>query len=179
MIKRTNRKNFVNKNGIENYNFDYKKEIEIYRFLCGEKMNNKQFNGLNVHEQFSTYTEWENYVANKYTNYPIDGLKEFSRYLNHKIRTCYPEREFINPMASAFISSILTFFVTEFANLSNVEATFRLIIFAVLLSAVIIFLLLSYVMTYILKICKNNSFTENFFIDYKEIVDKVIKERLL
>lgn len=42
MAKRTNRKSFIKRNGIENYKFDYTKEFNRYRFLCGEKMSKKQ-----------------------------------------------------------------------------------------------------------------------------------------
>ena len=69
------------------YNFDLETELKIYR-----KVGNK--NG------FCNYSEWENYVLNKYGNkrYTESSLKNFLHYLNKNQRTIVRELSGSDPM---------------------------------------------------------------------------------
>ena len=173
MTKRESRKAFFHKNGIENYFFDYNEEIRIYSFLCGEKMTKKEYLKLKDNEKLSKYAEWESYVRNKYSNYPIDGLKEFSRYLNHRMRMYYPERNFIGPVASALIAAILTLLLDNI-NL-DLPSIWAFALYALIIVSLSVFICL--LIIDISKMYYNNSFKENFYKDYKEIIDILIEEK--
>lgn len=69
------------------YNFDLETELKIYR-----KVGNK--NG------FCNYSEWENYVLNKYGNkrYTESSLKNFLHYLKKNQRTIVRELSGSDPM---------------------------------------------------------------------------------
>lgn len=178
MVKRKNRKSFIHENGVENYDFDFNKEIRRYLFFCGEQMTRKQWKLLKSDEKFYSYTEWKSYVKNKYSNYPVEGLREFSRYLNHRLRKTSPTREFISPCVSAICSCILTFHFTEifnkeFDNLTMIVGIITIFVIAACFSSNI-----SWLVVKISELFFDNSIKENFFKDYKEIIDSIIKEKV-
>lgn len=83
------------------YNFDLETELKIYR-----KVGNK--NG------FCNYSEWENYVLNKYGNkrYTESSLKNFLHYLKKNQRTIVSKKEgwssTIMPMVILIITILST-----------------------------------------------------------------------
>lgn len=178
MVKRKNRKSFIHENGVENYDFDFNKEIRMYLFFCGEQMTREQWKLLQEDEKIYSYKEWESYVKNKYSNYPVEGLKEFSRYLNHRLRKTSPAREFISPCVSALFSCILTFYVTEIFNIGFGNLALIVGAIAIFVIAVCFFSNIGWFVIKFAELFWNNSIKENFFKDYKEIIDNIIKEKV-
>lgn len=175
MVKRKNRNKFFYENGVGNYDFNFNKEIRKYIFLCGEKMTRKQWKLLQEDEKFYAYEEWKSYIENKYSNYPVNGLREFSRYLNHMLRKTLPTKEFISPYASAILSCVLTFYVAEISNIGFGNSVMLVVLFIIL-----IFLCFSigYLVIKLVQLFWHNSIKECFYKDYKEIIDNIIKEKV-
>lgn len=178
MEYRKDRKSFVHKNGIKNYSFDYNKEIRIYLFLCGERMSKREYVKLEKNEKMYTYSEWKSYIRNKCIGCPINGLKEFSRYLNHRGRVYSPEREFISPIASAMVSGIISFFVTEYSDIIlGIEITSFIDYTVVVVFILFMCVVVSYFIIQISGMYHKTNIKENFFKDYKEIIDEIIIEK--
>lgn len=174
---RKDRKKIIHQNGIENYCFDYNKELRIYLFLCGERLSKKEYKKLQDNEKMYTYAEWKSYIRNKYIKYSINALKEFSKYLNHRGRLYSPEREFINPMVSAIVSAFISFIITQYSMMANIGSVS--VAFGIVMILVVLFMgiFAGYFIVKISEIFFDNSIKENLFKDYKEIIDDIIIEK--
>lgn len=84
------------------YNFDLEKELKIYR-----KVGNK--NG------FCNYSEWENYVLNKYGNkrYTESSLKNFFHYLKKNQRVIVSKKESWSSTIMPMVILIITILSTS------------------------------------------------------------------
>lgn len=90
------------------HEFNLKSEKNIYCYVCCKRVKKKALRDLNEELKFETYQQWKQYVCNKYQNYNIDELIEFSRYLNQMIRNLKPSHEYSSIVASALTSVIFT-----------------------------------------------------------------------
>lgn len=172
MKNRKQRRN-IKSIGIEQYNFDFAREKNIYCYVCCSRLKKKELRTINSQYKFESYLDWERYVQNKYKNCSDDQLKQFSRYLNQNIRNVKPGKEYINicfPVIVTLAFSKYLEYVGVFEWNSNILLVF---IYVVIMFALLLFImiLLSYILTPLL----DNNIVENMFKDYKEIIDDMIK----
>lgn len=161
------------------YGFDSELELIIYRYLCRFHTKKKKLHALHNDLKFDTYRQWKQYVCNRYSNYRNEELMEFSRYLNHKKR-CTSIFQIYWPIVAPIIISVLSSTVVQKAydmyydNYKN-SSLFTLILQAFFILVVIIGLIISVIKaSYILL---ENSMEENFYTDYKEIIDEMIQQK--
>lgn len=172
-------KSFIYDNGKQNYDFDYSEELVIYKFLCGERITRKQYIKLEKNKELIfTYVDWEKRIKEKYSCYYIDILKEFSRYLNHRLRMNSPQKEYINSVLSAVVASIIAGVLSQ---QSEILAGIGVSIYGFILELVVAVSMgiagTYFVTKMLLGIFDDYTTKENFFRDYKEIVDNIIKEK--
>jgi len=104
-----NRKKYkitLNKRGEESFQFFFEKELNIYWCLCRAPGYKKIIKKVDEGELFDSYKEWKAYIQDKYSNQNEEGLEEFSRYLNQRLRNLRPGRqanELYIPVALALI----------------------------------------------------------------------------
>ena len=173
ILKRNKRKSFIKANGIKNYGFDFDKEFNKYLFLCGEKIKKSQWKKLDDNDKFYTYEEWETSIKNKYTVYSMKALEQFYKYLNHCQRKIQPHKEFINTYVSALFAFIIGFGVNT---LSGIDIIDEQVIARIWL--VFIIIIFSFVIKIGIRLFTNKNITYDFYSDYKEIIDNIIKEKL-
>lgn len=181
ILKRDKRKSFIKANGIKNYGFNFKKEFNKYLFLCGERIKKSQWKKLDDNDKFYTYEQWETSIKTKYSVYSIKALEQFYKYLNHCQRKVQPDKEFINPYISALFTLIMTFFVTVLCAKTISEEQFSLdceFLIKFVLLLIIVSVILSLVIKLGIKSFTNKSIEYDFYSDYKEIIDNIIKEKL-
>ena len=175
-MKRKSRQNSIHERGIEQYDFDFSKEIAIYKFLCAETLTKKQKKLLLETEKFNTYEAWKNFIEDKYSNYPIEGLKEFSRYLSHQARKTTPTRELSSSFISAMFSCILTFFITKLYS-EIFDYTVFVTIFLFFIIALAYCLTIPKLIVMSSELFFDNSIKEALYKDYKEIIDSIVKAK--
>ena len=171
--------------GKENFNFDYNKELDAYKYLCGKRMVKRRYKALQENLKFSSYREWSEYIMERYKDYSVDSLSEFSRFLNQGLRNTKPNqkvREMIVPiLLTAFFTSVFNQLLTRSAVEFDVKTSSVItIIVAICLVAVAIVVITFLVMlvTYetITPIWEQETI-RCFLEDYKEIIDQIIQEK--
>lgn len=181
MLKKKKNKRSLKLIGKRKYDFDITLEKQIYSCLCCSYGAKKAFKKLDVKLKFNSYHEWKQYICDKYKYYCKDDLIEFSRYLNQNIRDAKPFYEFWD----LFIPFILTFLAgygtDKFLGLKfdflewSIFPIFSAIIILLLLVIIFVLPLLLLIRQIIIPIFDNN-IEENFFKDYKEIIDDMIRK---
>lgn len=158
------------------YNFDFYSEKNIYCYLCCVDSRKKKIKKLDEKLKFVSYSQWKQYICNKYENYDKDELEEFSRYLNQRIRNIKPGREYLNIILPCFITLAFTISIDKILDLNlNTTSISNLgsVIIIIFLSILFIISMFSIIRNTFLPI-KENSGDTNLLIDYKEIIDEMI-----
>ena len=164
--------------GKKNYEFDYIKEKNAYMYLCCLRMKKKDRKNLSENMKFDTYKEWVEYIKSKCTTYSDDKLKEFSRYLNQRLRNTKPEHEYWSLLGPIFLTLLFTqlpdiirgIVDADLSSLPLLGKIIYLLFAGVLISPVI------YCMWSMVKPIWDNNTDEHFFEDYKAIIDRMIEE---
>lgn len=161
------------------YNFDPETEKMIYRYLCCFRIKRNKLNTLHKDLRFDTYQQWKHYVCDKYSNYRNEELMEFSRYLNYERRLTISLNKYLEMIMPILISLL---FANSFGEVCN--KYFEIIkntnlLYMVLLSClgmvVIIFLIYQLIKTFYPML--ENNIDENFYADYKEIIDEIVERK--
>lgn len=176
--------------GKRNYDFDFGQEKKIYSYLSCYKMNKKSEASI-ANFRFDSYKAWKDYVAKKYSNYDIDKLEEFNRYLNLRIRNTKYSKTYwgiISPVLLAvLIDPVLEMFLSIFTN-SHIDAgvatgilELGYIVFistlANLISTVILIAAIIFIIYYFIEPLSVNNVDYYFLSDYKEIIEDLIEKR--
>lgn len=176
MINKRKSGRTLNNIGIRWHNFDFQSEKNIYSYLCCDKMKKRALKKLDEKLKFVSYSQWKQYICNKYENYNKDELIEFSRYLNQRIRNINPSREYLNIILPCFITLAFTVSIDKILDL-NLETTsisdLGSLIIIIFLSILFIISMFSVIRNTFIPI-KENSGDTNILIDYKEIIDEMI-----
>ncbi|MDD3251941.1 MAG: hypothetical protein PHV18_05205 [Lachnospiraceae bacterium] len=184
------------------YNFDSNKELCIYKNLCESKEPKKLVLKKIDNCNFNTYSQWNAYVRKKYEVAPLQGLKEFKRYLNNRRRLAGTINNWWNLFLLPFFTTFLCTFIVDslkempIFNLTNLDETLQmipriniiiyqvliilLILIMILLAsspAIIIFISLFVFMRSLLKTSMENELEKVFYSDYIEIINVLIKEK--
>lgn len=158
------------------HNFDFQSEKNIYCYLCCDKMKKRALKKLNEKQKFVSYSQWKQYICNKYENYDKDELEEFSRYLNQRIRNIKPGKEYFNIILPCFITLAFTISIDKIwdlnLNTTSISNLGRMIVI-IFLSILFIISMFSIIRNTFMPI-KENSGDTNLLIDYKEIIDGMI-----
>ncbi|MDE6750265.1 MAG: hypothetical protein K2K21_14570 [Lachnospiraceae bacterium] len=179
MIKYKNTKKDFGKIGKRWHNFDLKSEKKIYCYLWFVRNGILKPQRLDNDLKFESYQQWKKYVNNKYENFNVGELIEFSRYLNQSLRIIKPTQEYMMIIMTALmtlsLSKLIDFFVNRNIELSNImlENIIRTVIYSIVFILSIFF----FVIPTFMPILKNDT-EKNFLSDYKEIIDEMISEKM-
>ena len=161
----------INKIGKDFYHFDYQQEEIIYKYVCCKRLKKKELEKINNNQRFDSYLQWEQYVFNKYKDFPKSKLVNFSRYLNQRIRDMKPFKEYI----LIVITVILTWFITAILtslikgdDLSDLPSWGKILYY----SSAFIFIFY-FICKMIIPINEDN-LEENLLLDYKEIIEEIL-----
>lgn len=159
--------------GREQYNFDYAKEKIIYKYVCHEYIGRKELKTLKSDEKFLSYTEWEAYVKNKYKNSCINGLRNFSRFLNLKMKNKKPVYESLGICIPVLLTLVGDkFFLSDMQHFGDENVDWILPLITILVSV-----FLGIFVYKLLEPIWNCNVDVNFLKDYKEIIDNMICEK--
>lgn len=175
MLKKK-KKRSLNLIGKRKYDFDIKLEKQIYSCLCCSYGAKKAFKKLDAKLKFNSYHEWRQYVCNKYKGYHKKELIEFSRYLNQNMRNIRPLKEFWDLFVSIILTVLFTIGADKLLNfhLDYIKGSLlNFVIIYLLLLIIFVSPILMLIRQIIIPIFDNN-IEENFFRDYKEIIDDMI-----
>lgn len=166
MLKKNRRKRTLKVIGEECYKFDFELEEMIYRYMCCKQ---KRKNKLDEKLKFESYHQWKQYVRGKYEKYEDYHLTEFSRYLNQNIR----DKNNFAEYDKSVITVIITFAITEVMELL-INANW---ILELLINIIMTIVLIFFIVFQTLNMRINDELPKYLLIDYKEIIDEIIKER--
>lgn len=161
--------------GIRWYDFDFQLEKNIYCYLCCDKMKKRKLKKLDEKLKFVSYSQWKQYICDKYKNYNKDELMEFSRYLNQRIRNIKPSGEFIRLLFSAIITLVVTKMVEVFYLIDTTGLNSMLSIF--IMEFILIFFVVIPVILFLIETfipIREDNIDENLLKDYKEIIDEIL-----
>lgn len=155
----------------DNFLFDEGRELDIYRYLCGGK---KKISDC----LFKRYNDWKNYITNKYKNYKAQQLTEFSRFLNLQIR----KSKVLNPIIIMYFSPIISYYITYLISnwgdkVTQKQADSMNSQLAAGVSIVLGVCVLVGVVFVAYKIYSQESMKNEFYEDYKEIIDEIIEKK--
>lgn len=179
MFGRNKEKRTLDNRGKKEFEFDFQKEKIIYLYLWRLKGVKKKVKNLEGKIKFDKYEDWRQYVRKQYIDEGIERLKEFSRFLNQKIRNLEPNREYWNifiPILSALVIE------TGFDEISKTKIDTSGSVFWVgfiaqmILTLIIIISMVIFIIKVVLPLWDNN-IEKNFLEDYKEIIDEIIEEK--
>lgn len=143
-------------------------------------MSKKQWKMLDDSDKYYTYAVWKQNIRNKYELYPIEGLKEFSRYLNQCQRNLVPVQEDISNFISAMIAMFFTPVLDEVIEMVKPERLALGEVFVVM-EFLVLFVLVAPVVRYIIingyDVLSEAKLRNDFFADLKEIIDELIREK--
>lgn len=174
--------------GKRKYDFDISLEKDIYNYLSCYKMRRKVLDNLKDELRFDSYHKWRQYIREKYKDYDMDKLMEFSRYLNRELRGVKTGKAYWTMVIPVMLTLIITqisewilelnFNVSEEPlNLAEDQVEFILI----KIIAFVIVLAMGFGGYFLfLKKCLEPIFENDnekwFLMDYKEVVDGIIEE---
>lgn len=130
--------------------------------------------------RFETYQQWKQYVCNKFINYRTEELMEFSRYLNYEKRSTRPIHTYLEIVVPIVLSIMFTKTFEQACNIYyDLSKVSSLVIILLFFFVLLFILLLSLSIIKMMYPIFDNNIDENFYADYKEIIDDVIKERVV
>ena len=178
MIKKKSNYRALNDIGKVTYNFELDLETSIYRYICYKHVKKREKKRIEEYK-FYLYSEWRDYIHQKYENYDLKKLIEFSRYLNLRTRNIKPWNDYWTIITSIcltlFFSEIYKVLIDIFINKSDTNIVSYVIMCFVI--GIILYAGMIIVIWQTITPILNDSTKENMLIDYKEIIDDMIKEK--
>lgn len=185
----------------ERLNYDYNKEYDIYKYLCGGMRHKWQEKKIPKEKRFEAYTAWKEHVIACYETKDLDKLKEFRRYLNRCSRMEKSTKGMPNNIMLPLCISLITTIVTDaswenmFGESLNVIGNFAetygmslkvgilsiigviIFIVCVILVVLTIFIPIFFLIMKVFITAISEGETESFYEDYIEIMDEVITQK--
>lgn len=174
MIRRKKSKREIGDRGERWFGFHYDTERTIYGYVCCVYVKKGKLRKLSDKLKFESYHQWKQYIINKYKCFELDTLIEFSRYLNQRIRSVKPGYEFNSITAAAIMSWVVTKLMEDFI---EVEMAVKSNIICSMVTVIVTAAIVWAIVNLWYKCFWNNNTEENFYKDYKEIIDEIIEER--
>lgn len=183
-MKRKKRSCCIYSRGVNYYHFDFEKEFAVYKYLCGEKVTNKQWKYINDNNSFEFYGQWETYVRQKYQEYDVNKLSEFRKYLQHRKRKMELHNNYWNVTFSALMGCFLAGGVNGMLNgifileeqMQDIMSLKVNLLFLFVVCAVVSVAVFFLIMLYLDKIFAA-SLKRYFFEDYDHIIKNIIAEK--
>lgn len=172
MRRNENEKRNVTKIGKDSYNFDYSEEKDKYCYLCGVN-SKKLIRKIKDDDKIKTYSEWKQTILSKYEKNSIEELQEFSRYLNQRIRILEPIKDYKSIVISVYTAIVVTGMYNLIMEIQQLNLNSRVIIGLTLLPLLVIIIFLRWIINYI----SDANIKRSLFVDYKEIIDEMIKDK--
>lgn len=154
--------------------------MNIYNNLCLRRVSNKELKKIDNTLKFTTYSEWKQYIYNKYKDYDKEFLSEFSRYLNQGIRNMQPIREYSTLFFPIIIALATNELFKKALEINDILSDFSALV-NIVIGLILIFILYGTFFYIILTISRpiwDNNIEENMYKDYKEIIDEMLTEKL-
>lgn len=155
----------------DTFQFELYKEELIHRYLCKEKLSKKQMKQLDKNVRFERYKEWKTYIAERYNVCDKDSLIEFDKILNLLLQDSKTIDDYSRFIWTAYISTILTVFMTMFTDMSKI-GNISLIIGMIILPFGVGFVICKIYNEY-----ASGGKTILFLNDVKEIIQEMIENR--
>lgn len=161
--------------GKDEYNFDYEEEKAIYDFLCYRPLGKKQ--KVNDKHKFVLYSQWEQYICQKYQKVSSEKLKDFSRYLNLRKRQIKPNYESQKILVTIILTVVINTSIDTLFMIYKEKITCIILDIIACIITIIVAFIIALMATQLLDILEIDDVEENFYNDYKEIIDKIIENR--
>lgn len=169
--------------GKKKFGFDYSEEIIKYKYLIGEKMSGREWKNLKENEKFNSYFEWEASIKENNKQKTGKQLKEFDHYLDSRINMIEAEKEQSTIGYSVILASIISAFVTLFA---NQKCTDKIIIKGNLVfsipSNLVVFICVTLMVIYLISKVqlpvRSIIVEETLLKEYKKIIEEMLKENI-
>lgn len=186
----------------ERIGYNFKKEFDIYKYLCGNMKRKSQLRKIDDEMRFETYSAWERYVKSRFVGQNPDRLMEFSKFLNmHRRKEKTVDAISLNfflpfyiaIMAGIFVPDIMKMdwavlgkFAIEIVNIFMlaqrwVEKVFVILVMVVLVLLIMVFMIIIGFMIIgplipMFKDIFRSGLVFGFYDDYIKIVESTIKE---
>ena len=160
----------------ETAGFDCKKELQIYRFLCGSRMLHKP----EVKYCFTRKEDWGKYVYDQYVGRSVEQLQNFLIYLEQKKRNAKDTQPIIlNYLLPLLSALIVGYFIPGFLEwekgLQDIEIIVRGPV--LILGSMLFILCLFWMIYHGTKQVWDNSDPKYFYKDYMKIIAKIIRNK--
>ena len=156
----------------ETAGFDCKKELQIYKFLCGRRMRHKP----EVKYCFTRKEDWKKYVYSQDVDRNVEQLQNFLFYLEQAKRDVKDEEKitvnYMLPISAALIAGCLVPAGIEWMNLSEDIESVLLVVGLVLLILWILRVIYNAI-----KSVFDNSDKKYFYDDYMEIIAEILRKK--
>ena len=175
---RENRKNCIEKIGKDSYAFDKKRELYIYKSLCGIKLNRREWKRYKQDKKVPhNYHEWQKMIRDKYEVYTIEQLEEFIKYLEVRKRDKSRYGEVSNIISTALASSIISTAITFCYNQNlRIDKNENFVaFFASLMLFILVFSTLSVWSAHCL--ISPGKLEKEMYKDYQDIVKQILEEK--
>ena len=182
-------------------NYDYGKEYNIYKYLCGGMRHKWQEKKIAEERRFKTYSDWKEYVMTCYKTNNLNELKEFYRYLKRGRRIEKSAKGIPNgiilPLCVALITTIATDaswrnmfgesleVIRSFVDMHGMNLIVGIIsiilgiipIVCIILVVLVILVPIFFLITKMFNTAISEGEIEAFYEDYMEIIDEVIAQK--
>lgn len=175
MYIRKSRKGCIYFKGLENFDFDYSKELAIYKYMVGLPLTKEEYGKVCEHNRFNTYTTWKKRIYKHYDEMELFTLIEFRRHLIQRKRNKKTTNTVFTVMMSATTSCVLTYLFDCIKTMDTLQQSYGLwwiVCFLPLVVALIVLMLY-----FLIKPYWNENTERTFCTDYIEIIDEIISKK--
>lgn len=160
------------------YDFNAQQEKIIYEHANGKRIRKKEQEKLNDAFKFEGYSAWKKYILNKYVGYDKAFMVDFSRFLGQRIRAKKPSQEYWNIIMPILLTIVFTSvfeMLVETPKIDVSEVPLWMLILVAVVTGVAVAICLGLIIWKTMEFIWDNNEQENFYVDYKEIIDEIIE----
>lgn len=159
------------------YEFDEEKEKNIYLYVCGKKLKKRVEKNMDENVKFKLHSQWENYVKEKYKDYSDERLEDFSCFLNQRGRNVKPLRKYLVIIFPILFTMICDHVYEWMQDMNKLDLNTPLLIITGIVAYFVVIVVCVSILIKLINDLLKASDTEYFLMDYKVIIDNMIKER--
>ena len=175
---RENRKSCLYDKGRDNFKFDYNEERAVYKYYAGFKLT--LFEHVDIEKQYNSYTEWKDYILERYNKFDVYTLNEFRRHLIQRKRNKTTGISISSIVSSALISSLITYLASmlnDIQSLANIGKSMIWKIILVFILTIVIVIIVTILFYKIIDSFYNDNVDTAFLDDYIEIIGEMIERK--
>lgn len=155
----------------EQYGFDFQREIRIFFYLYGMRMDRKSRKKLKDEDKYSCYKDWRMHVQKQYEDFDIEKLENFHRYLTQRKRCNKPKKEYLNILVTVSLTITVTFYITIFEKFQDMEFPMMIVSWILIMAGY------AYIIYITITPFFENNAEEIMLMDIIEIIDEIIKDK--